>query len=534
MNYVYMTCKNSGREAIKKQIFKDYGVQIDSDSLYKDDFAEKVKEIFEKELEDAKKKCKPASTIKEAYERLHSDKKSTEPEQVHLETAIRDLEAMISNYKNFSDDLIADVLMGLLWADENNNIDFDSNIKTEEREKEKGIPLSSIWWQGHRGSGDTRKNYPYADIVNYPNEPVPGGCLEYHKLMMNSDNVVIYDVPDNPAPGEDVQIYTYQKMDTIYQKLKDAPIENVLLLERSLGIGTSNIWYTCLKNVEDMYALEKFNKIIKLCCKIEPVFLRSQIIKIVSRYFAVVEKKIKNSHKAVENLVLAVADVILPLYEKIYGYVWSLYYLAYKAADKDGKQRLLDNLRIAVADCWRVYYTHTDSEIHPIFVKEYDQYDWRAEKSIEEYFEKLDTYFETIDANNVASNEKISWNVEVLNKFETVNIVCAGGSLVSFLARKPLPGLGEDIRAKAVKEFSFEWIDTIELSKNLTLSERDDQLRSRLYEIEKRLFDVMMKQKAEDFASNDCKLNKKKATPNNVYAYIHLQVIKNSLLDSRV
>lgn len=530
MNYLYMTCKDCGREAIKKQNFKKYGVQIDSDSLFKDDFAEKIKEIFEKELEEAKRKCKPDSTIKMAYERLYSDENSTEPEQVHLETAVKDLEAIICNYENFSDDLVADILMGLLWADENYNVDFNRTVKTEVGRKDKDTLLTLVWLQEHRGSVNTRSNYPYANIKNYPDEPVPGGCLEYHTLMMNSDNVVIYDVPDELAPGEDVQIYTYQKMDAIYQKLKDTPIENVLLLERSLGIGTSNVWYTCLRNVEDMYALAKFDEIIKLCNAIEPVFLRSRIIRTICRYYSAVEKKIKNPYKAVSNLVIAVSDIVVPVYEKIFEYVWSLYYLAYKAVDKDGKQRLLDNLRIAVADCWRVYYTYADSEIYPIFVKEYDQYDWRAEKSIEEYFEKLDTYFETIDINNVASNEKISWNAEVLNKFETVNIVCADGSQASFMARKPLPGLGEEIREAAVKKCSSEWIETIKLSKDITLSERDEQFRSRLYEIEKSLFDVMMKQKAEAFADNDCKLNKKKATPNNVYAYIHLQVIKNSLI----
>ena len=529
MNYLYMTCKDCGLEAIKEQIFNKYDVQIDSDSLYKDDFAEKVKEIFEKELEGAKRKCKPASTIKKAYERLYSDENSTEPEQVHLETVIRDLESIISNYENFWDDLVADVLMGLLWADENYNVDFNSTVKTKAGGKDKDTSLFLVWSQEHKGSANTRFNYPYANIKNYPDEPVPGGCLEYHKLMMNSDNVVIYDVPDDPAPGEDVQIYTYQKMDAIYQKLKDTPIENVLLLERSLGIGTSNVWYTCLRNVEDMYALGKFDEIIKLCNAIEPVFLRSRVIRTTCRYFSAVEKKIENPYKDVANLVIAVSDIVVPVYEKIFEYVWSIYYLAYKAVDEGGKQRLLDNLRIVVADGWRAYYTYTDSEIYPIFVKEYDQYDWRAEKNLGAYFERLDTYFETVDEKNGASKEKISWNVGLLDKVEVVNIVCADGSLASFVARKPLPGMGVEIREAAVKKCSSEWIETIKLSKDITLSERDEQFRSRLYEIEQSLFDVMMKQKAEAFANNDCKLNKRKATPNNVYVHIHMQVMKNSL-----
>ncbi|MBE5879062.1 MAG: hypothetical protein E7288_03685 [Lachnospiraceae bacterium] len=526
MNYLYMTCKNCGREAIKEQIFKNYGVQIDSDSLYKDDFAKKVKAIFEKELKEAKKKCKPASVIKEAYDRLRSDEKSTEPGQVHLETAIKEVETIISDYVNFSDDLSADVLMGLLWADENYNIDFDKYVDIAVGERTRKEKLRWVWSQNDKGAGGSRENYPYADIVDYIKEPVPGGCVEYHQLMMTSDYVTIYDVPDNLAKNQNMYMYTYQKADDIYQKLIDAPIENILLLERSLGIQTTNLWYICNKNVEDMTALKKIDEIIWQCNRIEPIFLRYRIIPIVSRYFSVAENGVLNAYEIAKELAHAVADFIIPIYEKVFKYVWSIYYLAYEVADEKEKHRLLNNLRMNVSGCWDAYYKATDAELYSVFVKEYEQYDWRAEKTVEAYFEKMDICIETKGTDYEVDNQKISWNTTVFDKTEMVNIICADGSLISFLAEKPLPGLGEKIRQVAIKECSYEWVS---IAENMDLDERNKYYRMLLHKKEKDLFGVMIKQKKKKFKDKGCRYNEKKGTPNNVYAYIHWQVIKNHL-----
>lgn len=504
MNYLYMNCKDIGRDQIKKRIVEKYGVHIGEKSLYEETSVDNKQRLFLDKLDKAKRTVKTAPNTKSAYERLIKKIKGENTEQVRLKTVVREIENIIYNFYNYEDDLAADILMGLLWADKNNNLGFNQKIQVKEGKKGSLKDSELIYlWKKSMNLKDAQKNYVYANIRNYPNESVPGGCLEYHKVMMQPDHIITFDMPDTVETGTNIGKYTYPKMDTIYQELIGAPIENILLLERTVGIGFTNILFLKLHDVKETEELNQYSEFMKRCMDIEPIFIRKRIVNVICDYMITVSGKTDDWLLVVTDLVDIVIYILKQLYEPLFEYTWSLYYMAYWNSEED-KKYILEILREETGRCWETYYE--DWQIYHEFLKEYKMFNWRAEKTVEDFFEK-------IDADEIG-------RLTLLEKVVPVNIKCANGEMVSFWARKPLEGLGEKIRDKALKECGYE------LSESLS----EEDARKLLYKKEEEFFAHLWKAEKDSFNNAAYSYNKIKITKIILYAYIQIQVIQKNLL----
>ena len=500
MNYLYMTCKDCGREAIKKQIFKKYGVQIDSDSLYDLNFRAEMQKIISDNLDEVKKVVETDTVIKQAYERVMRFCEGENIEQIRMKTTLRELKELLSECFNYESDLAADSLLGLLWADSNNEVSFEQEVQNLEDRLDavRTRKLEYLW--GKCGECTTSKeNYPYADMRVFPEEDIPGGCVDFHKVMMNPEHIIIFDVPEVVAPRTNIRKYTFPKMDIIYQKLDGSPIENFLLLERTVGVGTTILLYTKFKDLKTTKALETLQDFIKKCMDIEPIFIRKSIINMLTIHILDTKDDIKASLSVTMDLLDIIVFVVKKMYRSLFEYAWSVYYLRYQDSDI-AKEDVLELLRGTAYQSWLRYYE--DYDIYCEFLEEYDLYDWRAKRSIKTFFSDI--------------QEKDIGHSTLMEKVSSVNIKCANGKTVSFLAAKPLKGMGEKIRYRAEKELALELVAPLPV----------DEMTKLLYKKEEKIFKELWQSERLRFYNMTYTYPAYKTTKNTIYAYIQIQILQ--------
>ena len=497
MNYLYMTCKDCSEEAIKEEIFKRYGLKICNDSLYD---ANSKQKIFFDNLDEAKQAVKTESATKQAYERLMNLSEGKDTKRIRLKTVINELETLVADYCNYEDDLAADSLMGLLWTDDNYEVRFEQEVQNLE---DKNVLFRTrkleYLWEKCKDHVVAQKNYPYASMRKYPQEHIPGGCVEFHKVMMNPEHIITFDFPKKVQSSTNVGKYTFPKMDAIYQKLQDSSIENILLLERTVGTGTANLFYSKFKDIKQTDDLEKIAVFIEKCMDIEPIFIRKAVINILGDYLMDAKGIVDELIPIVEDLLDVTIFVIGKLYNAMFEYIWGLYYLAYRDSDNENNDILL-LLRGRAYQGWFRYYE--DWNIYQEFLEEYKMYDWRAKKRVEEFFAEI--------------KEEDAGRLTFIEKLSAVNIKCANGKVASFYARKPIKRMGEKIRDRAEKELAQELAAPLPI----------EDMRKLLYEKEEAVFKDIWDAEKERFNNMSYSYPKSKTTKITMYAYIQIQVIQ--------
>lgn len=492
-----MTCKDCGREVIKENILKRYGLKIYNDSLYDANFEQK---FFLENLDEAKQAVKINLATKQAYKRLMNLSEGRDKKQIRLKTVINEIEMIVTDYYNYEDDLAADSLMGLLWADEDYEVSFEQEVQNLE---DKNVlfrtrKLEYLWGKCKKYVV-AQRNYPYASMRKYPQERIPGGCVDFHKVMMNPEHIITFDFPKKIQGGTNVGKYTFPKMDAIYQKLQDSSIENILLLERSVGVGTANLLYSKFKDINHTDDLEKIAVFIEKCMDIEPIFIRKAVINILGDYLMDAKGVADELIPVVEDLLDVTIFVIGKLYNAMFEYIWGLYYLAYRDSDNE-KNDILHLLRGRVYQSWFRYYE--DWNIYQEFLEEYKMYDWRAKKRVEEFFAEI--------------NEEDVGRLTFIEKLSVVNVKCANGQVASFYVRKPIKRMGEKIRARAVKELAQDLVEPLPI----------ESMRKLLYEKEQAVFRDIWDAEKERFNNMAYSYPKSKTTKITMYAYIQIQVIQ--------
>lgn len=268
-----------------------------------EDFIQQLQQILSNELKKEKWEQNVNSIICE-----NSINGTKEAER--FKGIISEISRKISSIESYMRDLWADIYMGILRAEEDNDIEPNDLMKIgwESRACNHNINMESA-----------RKHYPLADYGDdrFPMGGIPGGCKEYHELMMQQKNIGFFDTD---SEKESLKSYAFPQTYEIYQKLADSPVENLLLLEKTQGAGYTNQLFHYLKKVTDKKQLEKFEEII-IAVTDTPMFIRKDITDEIWRYL----REFSYNDAAIQyvkNEIYGIACMIKRAYEKIWKYSW--------------------------------------------------------------------------------------------------------------------------------------------------------------------------------------------------------------------
>ena len=263
---------------------------------------------------------------------------------------ISDIIDQLSGIGFFIPDLRTDCCMGLLYIDENRNVIPDAEMEQAwgwRDEEDKKEVLESA---NHKRILNAQKHYPYAQYEDerFPVDGIPGGCEEYHKLMMSKENISIFATNiDKENKNTSFEKYGFPRAHNIYEKLKNTSIENMLLLEKTLGIGYTNQLFCYVREFKDIHQLNKIEGVIIPCLEI-PMFSRKYITNKLLGYLKSFEYS-ELSIQYAEQAIRLIADLLRETYGALLEISWWVYYWTYCNGETGNEDK---DLR----DYWEQYF----------------------------------------------------------------------------------------------------------------------------------------------------------------------------------
>lgn len=279
----------------------------------------------------------------------------TKEKQCHEKT-MESISKLLSEIKSYTNDLYADIYLAILRS-------YD---KFDVRPND----LMKLGWDSQACNSriidteNARMHYPLLDYVDkkFPFSGILGGCEEYHSLMMLQENIGIFDID---AERKSLRQYAYPKSSALYEKLTYSPVENLLLLEKTLGIGYVNQLYHYMKKISDIDLLERLGYIYEKVTEI-PMFLRKEITDAIWIYldrFEYNDISIECMKKTVDPLTYSAKMV----YKKLWTSFWQQY-------ERDNLRWITSRevMQGTLSYLWRDYYyelevkndLQTDKKLH--------------------------------------------------------------------------------------------------------------------------------------------------------------------------
>lgn len=474
------------KKDISKHVMEEYGIRIDQNSLSNlklDTIIEMLRKILKKKLESLQ--------IEDLYE-LIEDEKGTEKK--YLRETIKRIVEIISDLDSYSLDLEADVFMGILRADKKYDIIIDGD-KWKMPACNSNIDIKNA-----------KAHYPYADKYDFLEKGIPGGCEEYHDLMMSQSNMAIFDIGEKT---NSLQRYAFPKTYKIYKELEKTPVENTLFLEETQGVAFTNQVYYHVKDItakEDLYELRWF---VDTGLEIDPMFLRTKIIGELGKYleyFSFSEK----SKELVKEVLETIKYIVNTVYKAILEFGWYVGWLLYK---KIGLKGIF--LKLESSLVWGIPEYFDMESAYGDCAESMGIHNWYNINGVDNCF----YYVDFDEGENKGKNEK--WDKRLntwMAHAEWINfsVKPTGEELKGFWIRKPLNLLGETIRDRAISELKKEW----------NLPENSRTLSELYYQKAEEVFVKLKEQEQQIWDNKDLKISTKKLSPLHVYAIVHREVIK--------
>lgn len=226
-------------------------------------------------------------------------------------------------------------------------------------------------WDGNDKS-IIKKYYPVSVKNNGTNLFIPGGCEEFHKLMISQAYLSIYDIE---SEEKDCRRHSYTKVREIYETLKDTKVENLLLMEYSLGIGYANQIFAYMKDIDSCEEFYKWEKMVQLGREIHYFFLRKIIIGELWEYIS--------WHMEEENCVYRM-EVILKTVIKYINFIIKNSLNKMKNTVSDIESEELYWAERFLKNVWNEYFN--DDVAYAMCVQPLMLSDWRKIKTVEDCF----------------------------------------------------------------------------------------------------------------------------------------------------
>ena len=509
-----------GREVMEGRniptfVKKKYSIEISTMSLYEDNIIyQRAEQILDKALN--------REYIDDLYK--IGDKECEKTKEIkYLRSLISNIIEKISKVDFFISDLRADCFMGLLCSDEKYNVKTDDKMK--------------MIWETKDAKG-AKKYYPcakYGDGGLLP-QNIPGGCKAYHELMLSQANISIFDIDViKEKKSVDIRKYGFPKSYDNYEKLKNTPIENLLLLEKTLGIGYANQLFYYAKDFKTKKQLGKLKEVIKSCVGM-PMFARKYITNKIWTYLSVLEYSDLSIQYAEEAGYLF-ASLIDETYEAVLELYWYAYYFAY------WNNCLGDNIPLKLENYMEQYFD--EEAVYKSIIKNENIHDWRGIEEVRDCFYLGEDGY-SIGKGNVLDD-----------KIEYIPVMVDDNEGYCLVVQAPLNELGKDILEMTVRglneeiQFCDEFLDkmhsNIDLDKeikNYADSEEEKAVAQDLQEMyrqcdenNKALLDLYYKKREDYFeklkakeheiwSGKNIKTSTEKVKPLHIYALMHADIVR--------
>lgn len=503
--------KKSNTEFMKraKEYYKrTYDINLERKLIFLNDgvLKEKLEKIVKKNKDSFSKEW---NSLKEE---ITSD---NEKERELILNIFKYLENTIYESVNYVDDIISLIYMGLLHNDSKYDIFSENYIELEEN-KDIKKELQSVWQRKANKEGNVEKINKESARAYYPTqiiskeivrdpvegakleiESIPGGCLMFHKVAMSMNNIGLFDVEtDNIS----IKRYSYGRMYTIYEELKNSPIENILLAEYSLGIGyTCQIYSNVLKDIKTREELEMITNLILCGAEIPYFFIRKNMVDVICALIKEDKLSIKLTTK-VERIWEKANEIINKVMQDVLKIWWFPYYLF-------STEKELISLREYLSEKWNYYYN--DDVVYNDYREFFRVDDWRIMKNVEECFYKI----EGLKKDKI-DEEKVKIPLWENYKLYADAFEDADGYRHILYYEGYINGYGKEVQKRTIERMSKEHFSQIE------------EKNKRYYDIREEEFEKVRKEKMHEFINYDVKRNVAKMQVPHKYALIHRKIVR--------
>ncbi len=341
----------------------------------------------------------------------------------------------------------------------------------------------------------------------YEIQSIPGGCVRYHKTMISLSHINIFDVESDI---EDYTRYSFKNTYAIYSALKESYMENLLLMEYSLGIGYINQIYPYVRMFGSVRELEGSLSVIRTGTTLTPFVIRKKIMDLIfsSGIKMSSEEEVCNAIKFVE----VIKNVVSEIFEQILEIEWYKY--NYFLSDVAGRMR---HLHLQVKSAWEKYYN--DEEAYKNWTKECHICDWRNVRQVQDCF-----YDVLPEEKLIALTKSSSLSFEYLNEVIQWEIHNVFGQSVILVVGKARNEAGKKIKSQVEEEMrEMEFPDTVEELYDIYYKLRNKAYKE-IKEKEKKIFNKMEIKIRKNGKGKEQRLEQK-----HVYAILSREVIKTLL-----
>lgn len=274
------------------------------------------------------------------------------------------ISAIISDIRSYTYDLLADTYLAMLRTDSRKDVQPDEQMEIGWGSKACNSNVINV--------EKAKIHYPLVDYgdKDFPFDGIPGGCEEYHKLMMQQKNIGIFDID---TEKKSLKQYAYSKSHEIYQELAESPVENLFLLEKTLGIGYVNQLYHYMKTISSKDQLERLEEIYEKVAEI-PMFLRKKVTDSIWEYL----DQFEYDDVSVECMGRTV-DSLTYIIEKIYINLWQFVWQEFERGSLPWVA-----MKGTLSEMWKEYFS--EIEVKKDFLKSKNLLGYRDVESAEACF----------------------------------------------------------------------------------------------------------------------------------------------------
>lgn len=454
---------------------------------------------------------------RELQERLVADS-MVDSEKEYLDKMLKDLERIIMDPISYFEDIMSAVYIGLLYSDPKqdsfaNRLGFRENRPKEESEllyrfeKDK-CEIASVWSSKSNDEKINKKsvkeNYPVPIYENDEENSIrslPGGCFRYHHTLISKDNISIFDIK---TEMKSFKRYSFVKMYRIYDELKDTLVENLLLMEYSLGVGYASQIFHYTKEMEKTKELEQLNKLVELGAQIVPFFIRKKVMSVLWEYLHV-----KGFDKnCVDNYVLVILTAVKDMVMKVY---MSSLELCWKICFRHKNEKLMYYIERILLHSWLDYYNA--NEVYKEMISECEVHDWRGINKVEDCFAFVRGYPEHIMSKGIIKIES-----EVVLDMCKVSLQDYFGNYKIIYVERPINELGMELLRLTMEKINRE-----------KLPDNDMEIYRKYYSVRNNIYKELLKKEKLMLKGKDIKMPSTNLKPQHVYALLQKEIISTLL-----
>lgn len=488
--------KNVARDALKKCLADEYRDELKGQKVA---ITEELIVEYLRRIIDRKKAELDVVKIKERMQEELPVKITL------LKQCIKELEKIVENEENYYADLVSMIFWGLLYADPSNDIFQKSDDKTgakkvKDRELGKAKEeIKSVW---RSKSNDNkinkevvRNNYPIPVVTESYVEgeseitSLLGGCLQFHKVMISKENIGLFD---NMTKSDSFSKYSFPKAYNIYEQLKNSPIENLLLMEYSLGMGYVNKVYPHVSKIGKFDDLQNVLEFVRKGVQIVPFYIRGKVVDVLWKYLDY-DISDQQSIQNACNLVDYVSKTINDIFEQTLEVWWYFYCLKPSVF-------YTYEMKLTLEAYWKSYFDN--QRAYEDWIKYCGIHDWRNITKVDDCFTNVDAEQSAIDVGLYKSR------LDFLDVKENVH---------SLLINSPI----NDIGCFIIKQCE------VRLKKKVLMQENED-LYQEFNKIRDEIYEQMREEEKKEFYKKDVKVSNtmKTVKVSHVYAILTKAIIE--------